>query len=158
VQVKLKLIKSANRQSNKSIQLRNGKNILAFVFLSNAPICKFDEFIVFHKQIVNHDCVLYMVDTFCNVECKYKCIPLQCSNKQCKRVFQGRKEQKKCNECNIFKIEFLEIKDECCICYQSKYMIETQCKHRYCHECLMDDQNEVIRCHNCRTEIAFNKV
>ena len=106
---------------------------------------------------IGHEHIIHGKYMFCNIECKYKCIPLQCSNKQCKRVFQGRKEQQKCNECNIFQIEFLEIKDECCICYQSKYMIETQCKHKYCHECLMDDQNDIVRCHICRTELIFNK-
>lgn len=94
---------------------------------------------------------------FCKVICKHECEPIQCLNKQCKRVFKSVKEQTKCNDCNIFQIEFIEVKEECCICYQTKYMIETQCKHRYCYDCLMDDQSEVIRCHICRTELLFNE-
>ena len=94
--------------------------------------------------------------TFCKVECKHECEPKNCLHKQCKRVFLGRKEQTKCNDCNILKIEITEVKEECCICYQTKYMIETKCKHRYCYDCLMDDVSDVIRCHICRTEIDFN--
>ena len=106
---------------------------------------------------IGHEHILFGKSIFCKVECKYECEPKECSNKQCKRVFVGRNEQIKCNECNIFKIDFLKVKEECCICYKTKYMIETQCRHRYCYDCLMDDINDVVRCHLCRNEITFNK-
>ena len=96
--------------------------------------------------------------TFCKVECKYTCKPVHCMNKQCNMSFPDFNKQKKCNECNIFNIEFTNIKKECCICYQTKYMIETKCKHQYCFDCLMDDLAEVIGCFICRRPLDFNKL
>jgi hypothetical protein len=94
--------------------------------------------------------------TFCKVECKYNCKPLHCLNKQCNRSFPVFKQKQKCDECNIFTIDFTDIKKECCICYQTKNMIETKCKHQYCFDCLMDDLAEVIVCFICRTPLEFN--
>jgi len=93
--------------------------------------------------------------TFCKVECKYKCKPIHCLNPQCTETFPAFK-QIKCNECNIFMIHFTDIQEECCVCYQQKYMIETKCKHRYCFDCLMNDQAVVICCFICREKLDFN--
>ena len=48
------------------------------------------------------------------VECKYNCKPAYCLNKDCNQTFPAFK-QTKCNECNIFKIDFTNTEDECCI-------------------------------------------
>jgi len=55
---------------------------------------------------IGHEHILFGKYVFCKVECKHECEPNKCVNKQCKRVFQGHKEQTKCNDCNIFKIKF----------------------------------------------------
>ena len=106
---------------------------------------------------IAHEHITYG-NTFCKVECKYFCKPIRCLNPECNYSFQSFKKQTKCNTCNIFQIEYINVKKECCICYQTKYMIETQCKHQYCFDCLMNDLNEIIRCHICRTELLFNSL
>ena len=88
------------------------------------------------------------------IECKHNCKPAHCSNPCCKEIVTNNK----CNGCNIFKIEFTTVEEECCICYKKKYMIETQCKHRYCFDCLMDDQAEVVGCFLCRRPLEFNPI
>jgi hypothetical protein len=94
--------------------------------------------------------------TFCKVECKYNCKPIHCLNKQSRRSFPQFKEKTKCNECNIFKIHFTDIEENCFICTKKKYMIETECKHRYCFDCLMNDQAKDNICFICRTPLMFN--
>ena len=42
-------------------------------------------------------------------------------NKDCNQTFQAFKQiTTKCNDCNIFTIDFTNTEDECCICYQQK--------------------------------------
>ena len=94
---------------------------------------------------------------FCKVECKYNCKPAYCLNKDCNQTFPAFKQlTSKCNSCNVFTIDFTNKEEECCICTQKKNMIETECKHRYCFDCLMDDQAEVNVCFICRTPLRFN--
>ena len=58
------------------------------------------------------------------------------------------------NKPNVMIVIFLQIQKNAV----SKNMIETECKHRYCFDCLMDDQAEVIVCFICRTPLKFNLV
>jgi hypothetical protein len=101
---------------------------------------------------IGHEHISFGFHIFCKVECKHNCKPSKCSNQTCKEVVTNIK----CNGCNIFKIDFTNEQEDCCICYKKKYMIETQCKHRYCFDCLMDDQAEVIVCFLCRRPLEFN--
>ena len=49
---------------------------------------------------------------FCKVECKYNCKPTYCLNKDCDQTFQAFKQPTtKCNECNIFTIDFTNTED-----------------------------------------------
>jgi hypothetical protein len=95
--------------------------------------------------------------TFCKVYCRHDCKPIHCINPVCKAMCLDSTVQL-CNTCHIFKLEYLDKKEECCICYQTKYMVKTHCNHHYCFECLMDDESEVIRCFICRSELLFNPV
>jgi hypothetical protein len=58
-------------------------------------------------------------------------------NKDCNQTFQAFKQST--TKCNIFIIDFINIEEECCICYQKKNIIETEC-----FDCLMNDNAEVI--------------
>ena len=101
---------------------------------------------------IGHEHISFGMHTFCKIECKHNCKPSNCTNPCCKEIATNTK----CNTCNIFKIDFTNVEEECCICYKKKYMIETQCKHRYCFDCLMDDQADVIVCFLCRKLLEFN--
>jgi hypothetical protein len=103
---------------------------------------------------IGHEHISFGIHSFCKVDCRHHCKPAKCSNPCCKEIATNTK----CNACNIFKIKFLSVEEECCICYKKKYMVETQCKHRYCFDCLMDDQAEVIVCFLCRTPLEFNPI
>jgi hypothetical protein len=105
---------------------------------------------------IGHEHISFGIHSFCKVECRHNCKPTQCSTQWCKEIVTTN--QSTCNTCNIFKIEFTTVQEECCICYKKKYMIETQCKHRYCFDCLMDDQAEVVACFLCRRPLEFNPI
>jgi hypothetical protein len=42
-----------------------------------------------------------------------------------------------CANCDAFKVKFINEMDHCFICFENKYLIETECKHRFCLNCLL---------------------
>ena len=67
-----------------------------------------------------------------------------------------------CNGCIIFDIKYTNKKENCIICYNDKYLIETQCNHRFCNDCLLDigisqkDEETQTPCPICRANIDFS--
>jgi hypothetical protein len=61
--------------------------------------------------------------------------------------------KKKYDDCSKFQIYFTHNQENCCICYKSKFMIETTCKHRFCIDCLNCAINMDVHCHICKQPI-----
>jgi hypothetical protein len=81
-------------------------------------------------------------DIYCKQECEYKCQLIECPNfKLCgKKYPQWYLNCYKglCINCRVCygKIKFLDQKDECSICFETKEMIKINCgKHKFCLEC-----------------------
>jgi len=68
-----------------------------------------------------------------------------------------------CNYCGIYDVNFTNKKDNCEICFEDKYLIETDCKHEFCLECLinMNGTDEVrydSPCPFCRRNVEHNRL
>jgi hypothetical protein len=68
-----------------------------------------------------------------------------------------------CNYCGIYDVNFTNKKDNCEICFEDKYLIETDCKHEFCLECLINmNGTEEVRydspCPFCRRNVEHNRL
>ena len=118
---------------------------------------------------------------FCITECKYKCVLKDCKTfNYCQESYPEwyYSDNKitmgdQCNSCGMFKVKFPNEVDNCYLCFEDKFLIETYCNHRFCIECLIDmnaisdseeyDEkgNKIARklssCSFCRQNIEYNK-
>lgn len=104
---------------------------------------------------------------YCKVKCKYNCQLINCKNiNYCessmpKWLFDIRQHGKNgtCNGCLIFDISYTNMKDNCVICSNNKYLIKTKCNHEFCNDCLLNigltQQNEITPCPICRKNIEL---
>ena len=95
-------------------------------------------------------------------ECKFRCVLKDCKNFiYCKEEYPEYLLYKnQCNNCDAFKVTFTNKKDNCFICFEDKYLIETECKHTFCMGCLINinaDKNDVYDnpCPVCRKNIDY---
>ena len=66
-----------------------------------------------------------------------------------------------CNYCGIYAVKFPNEKGPCEICSTDKYLIETECNHRFCLDCLIhmngtDDGRTDSPCPYCRKNVEHN--
>lgn len=89
------------------------------------------------------------------LECSHGCQLLECKNyKHCNQKrpkWIWEIHNKMCVNCAVQEydgtIQFTDIKQECPVCYDEKYMMKLSCKHYICLYCLygMFERNENIR-------------
>jgi len=108
---------------------------------------------------------------FCITECKYKCVLKDC--KTFNYCYDSYPEWyytdttlktttgDQCNTCGMFKVKFPNVVDNCYLCFEDKYLIETYCRHRFCIECLIqinpDKDASDNPCPFCKQNIEFIK-
>jgi len=104
-------------------------------------------------------------DVYCRIECPHKCQLVKCHNfRLCEKKYPQEVldcNNGMCNECaRMFgKINFLEEKDECPICFENKDMIVISCgKHKVCFDCwkkMSETKNRPLplTCPLCRESI-----
>jgi len=68
-----------------------------------------------------------------------------------------------CNGCGIYKVKFINEKENCLICSEDKYIIETDCNHRFCLDCLQnmngyENENLDSPCPFCKRSIEHNEL
>jgi len=101
---------------------------------------------------------------FCKIEkCKYKCVLKDCKTiNYCKESYpEWCMKGEQCNYCSIYSVKFINKKDNCDICFIDKYLIETDCKHQFCLDCLIqmngkEDENPDSPCPFCKRSIKHN--
>ena len=118
----------------------------------------------------NHSHLKSETKRFCITEnCKYRCILKDCKTfNYCQESFPERYYTKKllsdeqCNSCGIFKVKFPNEVDNCYLCFEDKYLIETYCNHRFCLECLIQINSDKDKLDNpcpfCNQNIEFNLI
>jgi len=100
---------------------------------------------------------------FCIVDskCKHRCVLQECKNvNYCKDSYPEHfLINGQCENCDAFKVTFNNEMDNCFICFEDKYLIETECKHRFCLNCLLklnwDKEANDNPCPMCRKNIDF---
>jgi hypothetical protein len=115
-----------------------------------------------HCYKYKHDHIRSATKRFCVIdECEYSCSLIDCKNyNYCKdsyplhMLINGQ-----CENCDAFKVTFTNEIDNCFICFEDKYLIETECKHRFCLNCLLklnwDKEADDNPCPMCRKNIDF---
>jgi hypothetical protein len=101
--------------------------------------------------------------------CGYRCVLKKCqSYNYCEDSYpewwyttRGYTTGNQCNYCGIYAVKFTNKFDHCEICFMDKYLIETECNHPFCLDCLinmngMDDDNPDSPCPFCRKNIEHN--
>ena len=107
---------------------------------------------------------------FCMTDCKYKCVLKDCRTfKYCydsypewyytyNKITTGDQ----CNSCGMFKVKFPNEVDNCYLCFEDKYLIETYCNHRFCIECLIqlnpDKDASDNPCPFCKQNVEFTNI
>ena len=107
---------------------------------------------------------------FCITECKHKCILKDCRTfNYCydsypewyytdNKITTGDQ----CNSCGMFKVKFPNEVDNCYLCFEDKFLIETYCNHRFCIECLIqlnpDKDASDNPCPFCKQNIEFTPI
>jgi hypothetical protein len=109
---------------------------------------------------------------FCITECKYKCVLKDC--KTFNYCYDSYPEWyytdttlktttgDQCNSCGMFKVKFPNEVDNCYLCFEDKFLIETYCNHRFCIECLIqlnpDKDASDNPCPFCKQNIEFTPI
>ena len=105
---------------------------------------------------------------FCRTNCNYNCQLKRCKTfSYCGDALPERYYQNKslttgeqCNYCGIFKVKYPNVFGNCFICHDDKYLIETDCCHEFCLDCLMqiNPDKDDNPCPICRKTIELNDV
>ena len=95
-------------------------------------------------------------------KCKFRCVLKDCKNFiYCKDEYpEYLLINNQCNNCDAFKVKFTNKMDICFVCSDNKYLIETECKHTFCLECLININLDKIDpednpCPMCNKNIDF---
>ena len=117
-----------------------------------------------------HGHLKYKNRRFCIKEfCRHRCILKECQTfHYCEDSFpewwytsRSYTTGSQCNYCGIYAVKFLNEKAHCEICFKDKYLIETECNHQFCLDCLInmngtDDDKPDSPCPFCRKNVEHN--
>ncbi len=113
-----------------------------------------------HTKLIGGEGFLYQ---YCNSGCTYNCQPKECHNfrfcQQKRPEWLLNCDNQMCKECAIMvgKINYLDEKDECCICFNNKVVIKIKCGHIFCMECWTKWSESInvfpLTCPLCRNPI-----
>jgi hypothetical protein len=107
---------------------------------------------------------------FCVKLCKYGCVLKDCKTfNYCQESYPEwyfsdnlLTTNDQCNSCGMFKVKFPNEVDNCYLCFENKYLIETYCRHRFCIECLIqlnpDKDASDNPCPFCKQNIEFTPI
>ena len=110
-----------------------------------------------HKKFIGGDTEC---DIYCKEDCSYNCKLIECHN--FRLCGQKRPQQElnwhndMCMNCaiSIGKIKFLDIKEDCPVCFENKDMIQVTCeKHNFCIDCWKKVEGCPRSCPLCRENI-----
>jgi hypothetical protein len=101
--------------------------------------------------------------------CKHRCILKECQTfHYCEDSYpewwytsRSYTTGSQCNYCGIYAVKFPNEKGHCEICSTDKYLIETDCNHRFCLDCLInmngtDEDRTDSPCPYCRKNMCHN--
>jgi len=108
---------------------------------------------------------------FCikGTQCRFHCQLKGCETfNYCQQLYpewyytEGLTTGKQCNGCGIYDVKFTNKYAYCDICFMDKYLIETDCKHEFCLDCLQEmngyEDNITSPCPFCRKNIEHNEL
>jgi hypothetical protein len=89
-----------------------------------------------HGHLKNNNTRYCIIDS----KCKFRCVLKDCKNFiYCKDEYpEYLLINNQCNNCDAFKVKFINKMDICFVCSDNKYLIETECNHSFCLDCLLN--------------------
>jgi len=89
-----------------------------------------------HGHLKNNNTRYCIIDS----KCKFRCVLKDCKNFiYCKDEYpEYLLINNQCNNCDAFKVKFTNKMDICFVCSDNKYLIETECNHSFCLDCLLN--------------------
>jgi hypothetical protein len=89
-----------------------------------------------HGHLKNNNTRYCIIDS----KCKFRCVLKDCKNFiYCKDEYpEYLLINNQCNNCDAFKVKFINKMDICVVCSDNKYLIETECNHSFCLDCLLN--------------------
>jgi hypothetical protein len=89
-----------------------------------------------HRHLKSNNSRYCIIDS----KCKFRCVLKDCKNFiYCKDEYpEYLLINNQCNNCDAFKVKFTNKMDICFVCSDNKYLIETECNHSFCLDCLIN--------------------